>query len=108
MSPEQQAEGWKYYAALDDELTDSRELILSEALGDPREGFVVTVRDGQTVTTDGPFAETKEHLAGFFLVDCHTPQRAAEIAARMPEARYGLIEVRPVIDLGPLTPSEPG
>jgi hypothetical protein len=52
------------------------------------------------MTTDGPFAEAKELLAGFFLVDCDRAERAIEIAARVPEAEYGLVEVRPVLSLG--------
>jgi hypothetical protein len=62
----------------------------------------VTVRDGQTMTSDGPFAEAKELLAGFFLLDCDSPERAVEIAARMPEAELGLVEVRPILQLGGL------
>jgi hypothetical protein len=62
----------------------------------------VSVRDGQTVTSDGPFAEAKELLAGFFLLDCDSPERAVEIAARMPEAELGLVEVRPILQLGGL------
>ena len=49
------------------------------------------------MATDGPFAEVKEHLAGFFLVDCESFERAIEIAARVPEAELGLVEVRPVL-----------
>ena len=101
-SDEQRAEGFRYYGALTDELAASGELIVTEALADPSLTRRVTVRDGQTVTTDGPFAEAKELLAGFFLVDCDTPERAVEIAARMPEAEFGLVEVRPVLQLGGL------
>ena len=108
MPDEQKAEGYRYYAALDAELNESREMIVSEALASPREGFVVTTRQGQApLVTDGPFAETKEHLAGFFLVDCHSPQRAMQIATRIPEAAFGLVEVRPVLDLGAVLDREP-
>jgi hypothetical protein len=64
----------------------------------------VSVRDGQVVTSDGPYAESKELLAGFFLLDCESLDRAVEIAARLPEAELGLIEVRPVRDLDPTQP----
>jgi hypothetical protein len=57
------------------------------------------VKDGRTITTDGPFAELKEHLAGFYLLDCESIERAVEIAARIPEAALGLVEVRPVMDI---------
>ena len=57
------------------------------------------MQDGRTLTTDGPFAEAKEVLAGFFLVECESIDRAIEHAARVPEAALGLVEVRPVMDL---------
>jgi hypothetical protein len=98
-SDTEQAEGYAYYAGLDDELIDSGEMIVSEALADASQTKRVTVRDGQAMTTDGPFAEVKEQLAGFYLVDCESTERAVEIAARMPEAELGLVEVRPVLDL---------
>ncbi|MGH3764493.1 MAG: YciI family protein [Pseudonocardiaceae bacterium] len=62
----------------------------------------VTVRDGATITSDGPFAEVKEHLAGFYLVECESADRAVEIAARVPDAVWGLVEVRPVLDMSSL------
>jgi hypothetical protein len=99
-SDEQRAEGFRYYGALTEELAASGELIVTEALADPSLTRRVTVRDGQTVTSDGPFAEAKELLAGFFLVECDSMERAVEVAARMPEAELGLIEVRPVPTLG--------
>jgi hypothetical protein len=101
-SDEQQAEGFRYYNALAEELAASGELIVTEALADASLTKRVTVRDGQTLTSDGPFAEAKELLAGFFLLDCDSPERAIEIAARLPEASFGLIEVRPILQLGGL------
>ena len=89
--------GRRHYT-LRDELADSGELVLAEALGDPSLSQRVTARDGQTMTTDGPFAEVKEHLAGFYLVDCATGERALAIAAQVPDAVWGLVEVRPVLD----------
>ena len=99
-SDDQRAEGYRYYAALTEELAASGELIVSEALADPSLAKRVSVRDGQTLTSDGPFAETKEVLGGFFLLDCESGERAVEIAARVPEAGFGLVEVRPVLQLG--------
>jgi hypothetical protein len=58
------------------------------------------VSEGRTVTSDGPFAEAKELLAGFYLVECEDIDRAIEIAGRIPEAELGLVEVRPALDLG--------
>jgi len=69
--------------ALPDELAASGELIVSEGLADPALAKRVTARDGQVMTSDGPFAEVKEHLAGFYLVDCESTDRAVQIAARV-------------------------
>jgi hypothetical protein len=99
-SAAQRAEGLDSYAALHDDLVASGEIIVSEALADPSLARRVLVRDGQTVTTDGPFAEAKEQLAGFFLVECSSIERALEVAARVPEAALGLVEVRPVMAPG--------
>jgi hypothetical protein len=99
-SDNQRAEGYRYYAALTEELAAAGELIVSEALADPSLTTRVSVRDGQTLTSDGPFAETKELLGGFFLLECESHERAVEIAARVPEAELGLVEVRPVLELG--------
>jgi hypothetical protein len=93
-SDDQRAEGFRYYAALADQLA------ASGALADPSLTRRVSVRDGQAVTTDGPYAEAKELLAGFFLLDCDGPERAVEIAAQIPEAAFGLVEVRPILQLG--------
>jgi hypothetical protein len=100
-SDDERAEGFQAYAALDEELAASGELLVSEALADPSAATRVSVKEGRTVTTDGPFAEAKELLAGFYLVDCESLERAVAIAARVPGlAELGLVEVRPVVDLG--------
>jgi hypothetical protein len=99
-SDDQRAEGYRYYAALTEELAASGELIVSEALADSSLTRRVSVRDGRTLTSDGPFAEAKELLAGFFLLECESMDRAVEIAARVPEAELDLVEVRPVMELG--------
>ena len=99
LSGEQRAAGLGAYAALREDLAASGEMIISEALADPSLARTVMVRDGNTITSDGPFAEVKEHLAGFFLVDSENMERATELAARLPEAAFGLVEVRPIMDL---------
>ncbi len=58
----------------------------------------VQVRDGQVITTDGPFAETKEQLGGYYLLDCDNLDEAISWAARIPAATHGTIEVRPLMD----------
>ena len=59
----------------------------------------VQVRDGKRVVTDGPFAETREQLGGFFMIDARDLDHALDIAARIPGARVGKVEVRPVVEL---------
>jgi hypothetical protein len=98
MSVDERAEGMKLYDALTAELAASGEMVVSQALADPSDGKRVKAGETGTMTTDGPFAEVKEHLAGFFLLDCEGMDRAVEIAGRVPEAWLGLVEVRPVRD----------
>ncbi|GAA4676999.1 YciI family protein [Phytohabitans rumicis] len=96
-SEAERAEGWKFYAALHESLVASGEMIVAEALTDPSQARRVPVTDTRATLTDGPFPEVKEQLAGFFLVDCESFDRAMEIAAQIPEAPLGLVEVRPVL-----------
>ncbi len=69
-----------------------------EALMPTPTATTVRVRDGETLTTDGPFAETKEQLGGFYLVECADLDGAIEAAAGIPRAKHGSIEVRPIIE----------
>ena len=98
-SRDQRAAGLREYEALHESMVASGELIVSEALADPSLAKRVTAHEGQTIVTDGPYAEAKEHLAGFFLLDCASMDRALEQAARIPEAALGLVEVRPIMAL---------
>ena len=84
--------------ALIKEITDSGELVGTEALADPSNTKTVRVRGGVPAITDGPFAEAKEQLGGYLIVDCESPERATEIAARWPNARFCAMEVRPLMD----------
>ena len=93
-SQEQKKAGVEYYSELAAGLAASGELISTEALAAPEQGRRVGV---EVLAADGPVTEEKEHLAGFFLVDCANLERALQIAARVPEADLGLVEVRPVI-----------
>jgi len=80
-------------------LKRSGELITTQALVDPSQAAVVSVRNGQPVVTDGPFLEAKEYLGGFYLIDCESKERAIELAAQIPDtAIEGLgVEVRQVM-----------
>jgi hypothetical protein len=98
LSDEQRVEFGRGHAALTEALAASGELIVSEGLADPSMAKRVSVREGRTMTSDGPFAEVKEHLAGFYLVECDSMERAVELAARAPDATYNEVEVRPVFD----------
>lgn len=80
----------------DEAIRQSRHCIASEALESVQTATTVRVRDGKVSITDGPFAETKEQLAGFYLIEAHDLNEAIEIAAEIPPARAGSIEVRPV------------
>jgi hypothetical protein len=73
----------------------------SEALQPTASATTVRVRNGETLLTDGPFAETKEQLGGFYLVECDTLDQAIEWAAKIPSANSGSIEVRPVMEFPP-------
>ncbi|MER7246403.1 YciI family protein [Kribbella sp. NPDC000426] len=80
------------------ELTEQGLLVSAAGLADPITTRTVQVRDDTTTTTDGPYAEAKEHLAGFYLVECDDIDQAIGYAARMPDAEYVAVEVRPVMD----------
>ena len=79
-------------------LRDSGAFVNGDALQPTATATTVTVRDGETITTDGPFAETKEQLGGFYILDCGSMEEAVELASKIPSATYGSIEVRPVMD----------
>jgi hypothetical protein len=81
-----------------DELRVKGYLISAEPLRSVRTARTVRVRDGKASVTDGPFAETKETLGGFFLIDVPDLNEAVKVASRWPSARLGSIEVRPVED----------
>ncbi|HEV7909324.1 MAG TPA: YciI family protein [Pseudonocardiaceae bacterium] len=102
LSDAQRVEFGRGHLALTEELAAAGDLVVSEGLADPSLAKRVSVREGRTMTSDGPFAEVKEHLAGFYLVECESVERAIEHAARVPDAAYGEVEVRPVLDLNGL------
>ena len=85
--------------ACGDALRNSGHHIAAEALQHVHTATTVRVRNGNVSVTDGPFAETKEHLAGFYLVDAKDLNEAIQLASKIPPARVGSIEVRPVREL---------
>jgi hypothetical protein len=86
------------YDAFTNEVRDRGLLEAGEALHPTTSATTVRVRDGQTVTTDGPFAETKEALGGFYLISAKDLDEAIELAAKIPGAVHGSIEIRPILD----------
>ena len=86
------------YNAYTQMLRDTGRYVAGEALQPTATATTVRIRDGQTLTTDGPFAETKEALGGFYLVEAKDLDEALEIGAACPGAKWGSIEVRPIVD----------
>ena len=80
-----------------DELVKTGEWVDGEGLADPSTDRSVRVRDGVAAVTDGPFAEAKEQMVGYCIVDCESLERAVEIATRWPDARLWGMEVRPIL-----------
>jgi len=77
---------------------ESGELVGFAALADPSNTAIVRMRDGVPAVTGGPYLEAKEHLTGFYIVDCETVERAKELATTIPDARLSAVEVRPVME----------
>ena len=86
------------------EIKDSGHFVASARLHPTTSSTCVRVRDGKRIVTDGPFAESREQLGGYFLIDANNLDEAIAIAARIPMARKGTVEVRPVIEIPGLPP----
>ncbi|MDH3301517.1 MAG: YciI family protein [Acidimicrobiia bacterium] len=97
-SPEQAAEMQQWFAYTE-ELAKAGCLIGGEPLHGIDTATTVRVREGKTVTTDGPFAETKETLGGYYMIDVETLDEALEWAAKTPLTTYGSVEVRPIMEI---------
>ena len=85
------------YWAYTDEVKKKNLMLGSNALQGVSTATTVRVRGGKTQTTDGPFAETKEQLGGYYLLDCKDLDEAIEYAAKIPSAAHGTIEIRPIM-----------
>jgi hypothetical protein len=99
LSPEGQQERFAAFNSFQDEMVARGVLAGSERLRPTTSATTVRVRDGNLVIADGPFAETKEQIGGFYLIDCKDLDEAIEVASKNPCARYGTIEVRPVWEM---------
>jgi hypothetical protein len=85
------------YMAYTQELRDAGKLVAGDALQPTSTAKSVRIREGELSTTDGPFAETKEALGGYYLIDVESEDEALEWAKKIPSARFGTIEVRPIV-----------
>lgn len=101
LTREEQAAVHAGYAALRKELEAQGKFLGGNPLQAVQSATSVRVRGGKRSITDGPFAETKEQLGGYFMVEAVHLDEALDIAARLPSARYGTIEVRPILSLPP-------
>jgi hypothetical protein len=88
------------YFTFTEDIKSSGTLLAGEALQPTATATTVRVRNGKTQTTDGPFAETKEQLGGFYMINAKDLNEAIQVAARIPGARYGCVEVRPIMEFG--------
>jgi len=88
---------YRRFAAFSQELRDSGKMVGGDELQPTTTATTVRVRDGEALTTDGPFAETKEQLGGYYIVDCDDLDEAIAWAAKIPSAEHGSIEVRPIV-----------
>ena len=95
-TPEQQAAVMEAYNAFSREITTSGAFVAGEALQPTSTATTLQVRNGKTTTTDGPYAETKEQLGGYYLLNCKDLNEALGWAAKIPGAGFGSIEVRPI------------
>lgn len=98
-SPEEQGEEFQGYMAFNQEAKASGAFLAGEALQPATTATTVRVQGGQTATTDGPFAETKEQFGGFYLLECKDLDEAIAYAAKIPAAKNGSIEVRPIMEI---------
>ena len=96
--PEFARKHYEEYREFTDQLRDSGQLVASNRLLPAAEAVTVRVRMGKVSTTDGPFAETKEQFGGFYVIEARDMNEAIQIAARIPGARYGSVEVRPIAE----------
>lgn len=99
-TPEQQQAIMGAYYGFTNDVKAKKLYVAGEALHPTTSATTVRVREGKTLTTDGPFTETKEQLGGFYLLDCKDLDEAIEYAAKIPGASHGSIEIRPIVVFG--------
>jgi hypothetical protein len=97
MSPEDQGKRLQEWDDYTQWLKDKNYYVGGDALHPTHDATTVRVRDGKTITTDGPFAETKEQLGGYYLVECPSLDEAIEASSKLPIGYRGSVEIRPVM-----------
>lgn len=97
MSDEERSAMYERYRAFSDEVRQRGVYEAADELQPTSTATTVRLRNGQVLTTDGPFAESKEQLGGFYLLDCENLDEAIELAAKIPSVETGSIEVRPIM-----------
>lgn len=100
LSQKERAEVFRGHDELAKILTESGEMISGEALADPESTATVRIRAGTQAVTNGPYQPAREYLAGYYLVDCESRERAIELASLIPDARYTAVEVRALLSPG--------
>lgn len=95
-SEAERAAAYEQYARFSEEAGRAGVLVDGAELASARNATTVRIRDGETAVTDGPYADTKEVLGGFFVLECGSMEEAVEWAAKIPGAEHGSVEVRPV------------
>jgi len=98
MSPAERQARTSAYMAVTHEMRAAGQLVAGERLHPAASATTVRIRHGRLSTTDGPFAETKEQLGGFYLIEARDLDEAVALAAKLPSAHIGSIELRPVVD----------
>lgn len=98
-SEQEQGAEFQGYMAFNKEAKTGGAYLAGEALQPVATATTVRVRGGQAATTDGPFAETKEQFGGFYLLECKDLDEAIEYAAKIPAAKHGSVEVRPIMEI---------
>lgn len=99
MSPAEQEAGVAQYMAYSEDLKKSGHYVAGQRLQPVSSATVVRVRDGKLSTTDGPYAETKEQLGGYYMIEAKDLNEAIQVASRCPGAHHGSIEVRPLFEM---------
>jgi hypothetical protein len=100
LRPDERSKMFQEYGAFTQGIIKSGNFKAGDPLQPTSTATTVRVRDGKTLTVDGPFAETKEQLGGYYLIEAENLDQAVAIAARIPSARFGSIEVRPIMKMG--------